>query len=121
MAQVDLTLHLPEDHPLTTQQIRHLLAITGEALSNTARHANAHHVQLSVKTEADTLRLTVADDGQGIPLDYVAGYGLRNMVDRARLLEGELEINSQPGQGTRLQLITPWGRHANEKNHPVIS
>jgi signal transduction histidine kinase len=35
---------------------------------------------------------------------------LRNMYDRARLLEGQLEINSQPGQGTCLQLSIPCGR-----------
>lgn len=110
MAQVDLNLDLPEDRPLTTRQVRHLLAIAGEALSNVARHAHARRVQLSVQVGQDTLCLSVADDGQGIPADYVAGYGLRNMRDRARLLDGELGIDSQPGQGTRLQLTIPCGR-----------
>ena len=110
MAQVELNLDLPEDQPLTTQQVRHLLAIAGEALSNVGRHAHARRVELSVQMEADSLHLTIADDGYGIPPDYVAGYGLRNMYDRARLLEGQLEINSQPGQGTCLQLSIPCGR-----------
>jgi signal transduction histidine kinase len=118
MAQVELKLDLPEEKPLTTRQVRHLLAIAGEALSNVARHARARYVQLSVCRETDTLCLTIADDGQGIPSDYVAGYGLRNMRDRARLLVGELDINSQPGRGTRLQLVIPWGQEAdNEENH----
>lgn len=119
MAQVDLKLDLPEDRPLTTRQVRHLLAISGEALSNVARHAQARHVQLAVQAEADSLHLIIADDGQGIPADYVAGYGLRNMHDRARLLRGELSISSRPDQGTRLQLIIPWRTEEGyeENNH----
>jgi len=108
MAEVDLTLDLPEDQSFGARQVGHLLAITGEALSNIARHAQARHVQLSVQLEAGCLRLSVVDDGHGIPPDYVAGYGLRNMHDRARLLGGELVIHSQPGRGARLQLSVPW-------------
>jgi signal transduction histidine kinase len=120
MAQVEVKLNVPEAHLLTTRQVRHLLAITGEALSNVARHAQAHHVQLSVQVEGGTLCLSVADDGQGIPPDYVAGYGLRNMHDRARLLAGQLEINSRPGHGTRLELVIPCGKELNhaENNYP---
>lgn len=122
MAQVDLRLDVPEDRPLATRQVRHLLAIAGEALSNVARHAHARHVQLSVQLENETLHLAVADDGQGIPPDYVAGYGLRNMRDRTRLLQGELEVNSQPGQGTRLELVIPCRRGADdEENEPINS
>jgi signal transduction histidine kinase len=108
MAEVDLVLDIPEDRPLDAHQVSHLLAIAGEALSNVARHARARYVQLAVQTQADYLCLTVTDDGQGLPPGYVAGYGLRNMHERARLLGGELVVNSQPGQGTRLGLIVPW-------------
>jgi signal transduction histidine kinase len=122
MVQVDLNFDLPEDRPLPARQVRHLLAIAGEALSNIARHAHARHVQLSVQLENETLRLAVADDGQGIPPDYVAGYGLRNMRDRTRLLQGELEVNSQPGRGTRLQWAIPCRRGADdEENEPINS
>jgi signal transduction histidine kinase len=121
MAQVDLRLDLPDDRPLATGQVRHLLAIAGEALSNVARHANARHVQLSVQLESETLHLIVTDDGQGIPPDYVAGYGLRNMRDRARLLEGELDMTSQPGHGTRLQLAIPCRRGADHEENDSIN
>jgi len=108
MVEVDLTLNLPEDQPLSAGQVSHLLAITREALSNVARHAHAHQVQLCAQLEANSLHLAVTDDGHGIPPDYVAGYGLRNMRDRAKLLGGELEIYSEPGHGTRLRLTLPW-------------
>ncbi len=110
MAEVDLILDIPEDQPLNAHQVSHLLAIAGEALSNVARHARARHLQLSAQMQSNYLLLTVADDGQGIPPDYVAGYGLRNMHERARLLGGELVVNSQLGRGTRLELVVPWNQ-----------
>jgi signal transduction histidine kinase len=109
MAEVKLTLDLPEDRPIGAGQVGHLLAIAGEALSNVARHAQARHVQLVAQLDKDCLQLTIADDGRGIPSDYVAGYGLQNMHERARLLRGELSIHSQPREGTRLQLTVPLG------------
>lgn len=107
MAEVNLTLDLPEDQTLSARQVSDLLAIAGEALSNVARHARARRVQLSAQLQANRLHLAVSDDGQGFPLDYVPGYGLRNMHERARLLGGELNLNSQPGQGTYLELSMP--------------
>lgn len=108
MVELDLTLNLPETQRFEADQISHILAIAGEALSNVARHAQARQAQLSAQMENNCFCLAVTDDGQGIPPDYVAGYGLQNMRDRARLLGGELTIHSQPGQGTRLQLTVPW-------------
>ncbi|MCL4304217.1 MAG: hypothetical protein KJ077_51515 [Anaerolineae bacterium] len=121
MVQVDLKLNLPEDQALTTPQVRHLLAITGEALSNVARHAHARHVQLSVQADEETLSLSISDDGQGIPPDFIAGYGLRNMRDRARLLAGELGINSQSGSGTQLQLTIPYRKELDHKENNPFS
>ncbi len=107
MVEIDLTLNLPDTQPFEATQINHILAIAGEALSNVARHARARRVQLAAQMKNDSFTLTITDDGQGIPPDYVAGYGLQNMRDRARMLGGELTIHSQPGQGARVQLIVP--------------
>ena len=61
---------------LVTEDIApHLLAVLGEALSNASRHANASRIAVSVHA-GDVLRLTVADDGVGIPKD-VRESGLR--------------------------------------------
>lgn len=108
MVKLDLTLDLPEAQLFGAGQISHILAIAGEALSNVARHAQARQVQLVAHVENNCFYLVVTDDGQGIPPDYVAGYGLQNMRDRTRLLDGELAVHSWPGQGTRLQLTVPW-------------
>lgn len=113
IAEVELEIDLPTDQTLSPHQVRHLLAITGEALSNVARHAGARHVRVIAQAATGRLRLTITDDGVGIPADYVPGYGLRNMHERTRLLGGELHIESVPGRGTSLQLVAPW-ESANE-------
>jgi signal transduction histidine kinase len=52
------------------------------------------------------LQLEIKDDGVGIPPEPKAGYGLRNMRDRARLLNGNLSFTDN--KGTRVTLIIPW-------------
>ncbi len=108
LGEFEFTHNLSGREPFTADQINHLLVITQEALSNVARHAQAHTVQLIAQREDETLHLSINDDGEGFPPDYVAGYGLQNMRDRARMLGGELTVRSRPGQGTSLQLTIPW-------------
>jgi signal transduction histidine kinase len=60
--------------------------MTNEALSNVVRHAEATQVSLSALVNDNSLYLAIRDYGRGLPTDYVRGYGLRNMRDRARIL-----------------------------------
>jgi signal transduction histidine kinase len=108
LADVNLDLDIPEGQSLAPGQIGHLLAITNEALSNVARHAQATQVRLSAVVRDGRLRLEIQDNGRGLPLDYVIGYGLRNMRDRARLLGGELTVESRPRHGTMVVVDVPW-------------
>jgi signal transduction histidine kinase len=85
-----------------------------EALTNVAKHAHANHVWVALRCNADTLSLSVEDDGQGFDVQTaVAGarqtqsIGLLGMRERLELLGGRLEIKSQPGQGTRLVAYAP--------------
>lgn len=87
----------------------HVLAVLQEALSNVARHARAHRVNVSVDV-AEELVLRVEDDGVGInggtaTVTDQRG-GLRNMHDRARSLGGSFEIASS-GEGTALGWRVP--------------
>ncbi len=107
LVDVDLRLDLPEDLPLTPTQVGHLLAIVHEAMSNVARHAQATQVIVEAGVEGNRLRLAVEDNGQGLPADLVVGYGLNNMQDHARLLEGAIQLHSKPGRGTRVQVEIP--------------
>jgi signal transduction histidine kinase len=108
LMDVDLVMDIPEGQALAPGQIGQLLAITNEALNNVARHAQATRVQLTAAVQDGRLRLEIHDNGHGLAVDYVVGYGLRNMHDRARLLGGELSVHSGPGRGTIVAVDVPW-------------
>jgi signal transduction histidine kinase len=82
-----------------------LLAVLGEALSNASRHAEATKVEV-VLAATDGIRLTVVDDGVGIP-DDAAESGLGNMRDRARKHGGKLTVDSAAGRGTTISWVVP--------------
>ncbi|REF37987.1 GAF domain-containing sensor histidine kinase [Thermasporomyces composti] len=86
----------------------HTLAVLGEALTNVARHAKASHVDVSLRATAEEVVLTVADDGVGMSPNGRRS-GLRNIAQRAEELGGTLELDSAPGQGTRLTWRVPIG------------
>jgi signal transduction histidine kinase len=80
-----------------------------EALTNVAKHAHANHVRVAVRCDAETISLSVEDDGQGFEVQAkaLAGIGLLGMQERIELLGGRLEIESWLGQGTRLTAYIP--------------
>jgi signal transduction histidine kinase len=84
-----------------------------EALANAVRHARASAVTISAHVERGSLILKASDDGVGF--DMTAGsaeghHGLRNMTNRARMLDGRLDIESAPGRGTTIKLSVPLSR-----------
>ena len=117
--EVRLALDLPADRPISPTRVGHLLAIASEALSNVGRHAEATEVHLSANAAADGLCLAIADNGRGLPADYVPGYGLRNIRDRARLLGGRMTLVSEPGRGTTINVVVPWSEDDEERSSPV--
>lgn len=86
-----------------------LLRIGEEALANALRHASPHHVLTSLQVTHNAVRLVIEDDGAGIdPTDSNdSGYGLLGMRERAARLGGTLSVESQPGEGTRVQAHIP--------------
>lgn len=84
----------------------HLVAVLSEALTNIARHARADRVEVALETDGREVRLTVADNGVGIP-EGGRRSGLRNMAERAAQLGGGLEIDSAPDRGTTLVWRVP--------------
>lgn len=88
-----------------------------ESLSNAGRHAEASSAEIRLVFGEGLLEVCVADDGQGFsPPDHLeslaaAGhYGLLGMKERADSIEGMLEIDSSPGNGTRIRLSVPTSR-----------
>jgi len=94
----------PQPPILPPEQISHLTAFTREALSNAIRHAQTDSIEVRLHRVDEHLRLTIRDFGLGLDEDREAGFGLRNMRDRARLLGAELHFESAPGKGTTVIL-----------------
>ncbi len=85
-----------------------LYRIGEEALTNIVRHAGASHVLLNLYVSDEAARLVVEDDGGGISnADGARGYGLIGMRERAQRLGGRLLLESEPGEGTRVEATIP--------------
>jgi signal transduction histidine kinase len=85
-----------------------LYFVACEALANVVKHAGADCAAITVSIGESGVDMEIADDGAGgIPPGGTAGRGLANIADRVSALDGEVTIDSPPGQGTRLMLRIP--------------
>jgi ligand-binding sensor domain-containing protein/signal transduction histidine kinase len=97
--------------------VRHnLFLAVKEILNNTLKHAQATRMELTVAAEEEWLLVVMADNGQGMtapappetdPLRRT-GHGLTNVRQRLETIGGTVEIESQPGQGTKVCLRLQW-------------
>lgn len=89
-----------------------LYRIAQEGLRNVAKHANAHHVGVTLTQTVDGVQLSIVDDGTGFDLagtrGAVRGLGLVSIDERARLLGGSVRFETQPQQGTCVHVEIPW-------------
>jgi len=84
--------------------------IAQEALTNVARHSNATHVDVTLKAEGGRLILKVTDNGLGFSIEGLKEsecLGMAGMRERASLVGGSLEIQSQPGTGATVFFALP--------------
>jgi len=94
-----------------------LLMLFREAVGNAFQHGRATRVEVAVEFAEEGLTLLVADDGGGfdpaaVPRQNHGHLGLSSMRERMRWLGGTLEIQSQPGAGTRIVAQLPWSSAA---------
>lgn len=106
MVKVSVQANLPEEKTMSDRRMGHLLAIVNEAMANAVRHAQAESVGIFFRDDGETLNVSIHDNGKGLPADLKDGYGLRNMRDRARLLNGKIEF--QNIKGLLVTLNIPW-------------
>jgi signal transduction histidine kinase len=77
-----------------------------EALANVAKYAEASTVEISVEQDGSELLASISDNGIG-GADAAKGTGLRGLADRVAVVDGNLEVDSPPGGGTRLTCRIP--------------
>jgi signal transduction histidine kinase len=96
------TTELDDSLPsLGTERPIILFRMIQEVIHNIIKHANAKTIYLKAKQEPGHLIITIKDDGKGFSADEAAGgAGLQNLQNRAKMINAELKINSQPGTGT---------------------
>lgn len=87
--------------------------IIQESLQNILKHAKAQKIEISFHFQTDCLICQIKDDGVGFAIqqfDTVDGSGLLNMSNRAKLIGGQLSIQSEFEKGTLLTLTIPYGQ-----------
>jgi PAS domain S-box-containing protein len=84
-----------------------LSRVVREGLTNARRHSGASSVRVRLRTEEGYLVAEVADDGRGFAAGSAPGVGSRSMRERTLLLGGDLEVESAPGEGTRVRIRAP--------------
>jgi signal transduction histidine kinase/ligand-binding sensor domain-containing protein len=91
---------------------QHLLRIAQEAVTNAVKHAGAAKIRIRLRSVNGGLRLSVEDDGRGFDLDNAFSalgghFGLLGMRERAERLGGKLDLKSESGKGTRVEVTVP--------------
>lgn len=124
-AGMDLQWQLVDEDELERAQgaaARQILRVAQEALANAVKHSDADTVVLTCcyMKSADALLLEIADNGRGMVYEHYArtvasgtphrasqGKGLSGMILRAGRMQGQLSVESAPGEGTRVRLQVP--------------
>ncbi|HXB09935.1 MAG TPA: response regulator [Puia sp.] len=104
--KIRLAISGVEEAALQPEQKINVYRIIQEQLNNILKHAQASSVMIELNKEEEQIRLLVADDGRGFdPRMRRDGVGISNIISRAELYNGRVEIDSAPGKGCRLEVI----------------
>jgi signal transduction histidine kinase len=110
-------IELPESmkQMILPGEVRYQLSsIVNEALNNISKYAEAKNAWIRFQKVNSHLHMQVEDDGKGFDMQETgkdkvkgSGYGLGNMHKRIERVKGEIEIQSAPGKGTRIDVRIP--------------
>ncbi|WP_129673810.1 ATP-binding protein [Candidatus Chloroploca sp. Khr17] len=103
-----------EEVHLETKTEGTLFNIIQESINNALKHARAKHIWVRLQRDGNKLIAVVQDDGIGFDLNEImrsyekrGSFGLLNIDERARLVNGTAELASTPGQGTKVTITVP--------------
>ena len=108
---VDVIAKEGSDEAIPGPAMSVLYRVAQEAVQNARRHAAPKHVEICLRTDAETAMLEVIDDGRGFDPEAArkehSGIGLFTMRERVALVDGEFRIRSRPGGGTSVLASVP--------------
>jgi len=116
-ADIEVVFRAPQQGPdteLNADVRREVFLLFKECVNNIVKHAECRHAEVLVDVRSNELLVELRDDGRGFQMHETGnhGHGLASMRERAQRLGGQLEVESEPGKGTRLRLSVPLGRSA---------
>jgi len=111
---VEVNVSGQAEQMLTEPQSDTIFNIVQEALNNARKHAKASMIRVSVYTYQENIVLEIVDNGVGFNVERERqaararnSLGMQNLYDQADLLDGTLNVESAPGEGTRIILLIP--------------
>ncbi|MCI4669541.1 MAG: sensor histidine kinase [Bacteroidia bacterium] len=108
--EVSYEAEIDESINFSNEKETHVYRILQELLQNVIKHAQANKVWVKLKNSHEGLSLSVEDNGRGFPKvinKSTHGMGLSNIEDRVTGLRGELDIESEPGKGSKVSILIP--------------
>ncbi|HEY7899432.1 MAG TPA: sensor histidine kinase [Gemmatimonadaceae bacterium] len=116
-AVVEVTAAAGSDEAIPAPVVSVLYRVAQEAVQNARRHASPKRVEIRFLRDLESATIEIVDDGRGFDPDALqgerAGIGLFTMQERVALVDGELQIRSQPGGGTSVLASVPLRPVAN--------
>jgi len=103
--QIELKVAGPVEENMKEEQKLAIYRIIQEQLSNVIRHSHASHVRIDLGRKAHQLVLRIDDDGKGFNARTARrGIGITNIINRARLMDGDVRIDTSPDKGCMLEV-----------------
>jgi len=91
------------------EQEINIFRIVQEAVNNIIKHSKATKADIFIKRDKNYVKFILSDNGIGFDSNH-KGFGLTGMAERVRILDGTMEIRSEPNSGTRITISIPLGR-----------
>jgi len=105
--------------PLSFEIGLSLFRVLQEGLHNIVKHSGVNRAQVQLVQQANEVQLTIRDSGRGFDVEEAkrgSGLGLTNMNERLQLIEGNVQIQSKPQEGTTIYARVPLSPKAKPAN-----
>ncbi|MDI4635921.1 hypothetical protein J7U46_22905 [Pelomonas sp. V22] len=108
-ASIEVRIEISDASRLSSRKAIGCYRIMQEAITNALRHSRCRRFEITGTAEDALYTFVIEDDGEGIKAASAAPghFGMTGMQERARMMGGELQVTSQPGEGVRIRVTVP--------------